>query len=284
MKFLIVLAFAGVLGAQTYPDLSSLTWLQPEGATLTQQLGAGGDPGIIAADQLAINSAQSTVSASQSAVLAAQSALAAAQANLSAVQVVLASAQHQLAIDSAGSATGPPVLYFPNSGNKHEHMLMRSLPPPPYTAILGVSINQPDFSKQVSATLMLRNSVLDKAVLVVDENEMAVVGFNARCCKFVAGTHLSQTLGVDADANSANLFVAYGRIPAPRNWVKIVDDGFHRTFYSSQSDGLAWNFEYQEASGAFTIPDQVGIAGYTLEGPSFLGFYLTVWQFSVTTP
>ncbi len=131
---------------------------------------------------------------------------------------------------------------------------------------------------------MLRNSTADKAIVLTDENEMAVTGFNTTCCKVLAGVHLSKTLNVNADSVATTLFVATGRFPTQRSWTRIVDDGTHRTFYSSQSDGFSWNQEYQEASGAFTVPDQAGIAGYTLENSSFTGFYLTIWEFSITTP
>ena|GEM_PF-6025233 len=214
-----VLAFLFTLSCfAQYPDLSAFTWVQQEGATLTQTGGR------------------------------------------------------------------PPVLSFPNTGNKHEKMLLAPLPTPPYTVTLGVSINQTDFSKQVSATLMLRNSMTDKAIVLTDENEMAVTGFNVMCCKVFAGVRLSKTLNVDADSIASTLFVTTGRLPTQRSWTRIVDDGTYRTFFTSQNDGFTWFQEFQEPSGSFTVPDEAGIAGYTLENSSFAGFSLTVWEFSVTSP
>lgn len=175
----------------------------------------------------------------------------------------------------------PPVIQFSNSGNKHEHMLLRSLPAAPYTVLFGVSITQGDYTKAVSATLVLRNSVADTAFIYAVENEQAVKGVPL-CCRLIAGGHLSQTVGVDADSVLTSPFFYANRFPAQRDWLKIVDDGTNRFYYSSSDEKHTWTLDLQELSSSLTA-NQVGIAGYSLEAASF-SYYLTVWEFVVSTP
>jgi hypothetical protein len=175
----------------------------------------------------------------------------------------------------------PPVLAFTNTGNKHEKMLVATLPAAPYTVTLGVSLNQTDYTKQVSASIMLRDSAADKASIYITENEMSVTGFNSSCCTITVQGNLSQTIGVDADSKFSTNAVAYGRISiAQRRWIRISDDGTTRKFWYSNDDGHLWLLERQEASGTFVTPDQVGIAGYSLESAAF-NYSFTVWEFSI---
>ena len=286
MKWLILLfalPCAGQYqGPSSFPNLSNFTWVQPQGATLIQ--GGSGNAGNIPADQAAVAVAQSTYAIDQSTLTAAQAALAVAQSNVTAAQAALTLAQNQLTLDS--SPASPPVLAFQDAGDGHEMMLCTQLPAPPYTVTMGDSINQTNFAEQVSATIMLRNSATDQAVIITDENEAAVTGWNQNCCKIVAGAYLGKLLGVNPACPGSlctPLFALYPLNPSQRGWIRIQDNGMNRIYSHSQADGFAWQQAYSEPTGSHITPDQACISGYSLNSQPF-NFWLTIWQFSITTP
>lgn len=181
-----------------------------------------------------------------------------------------------------------PVLSFlGNSGDQHERMFLTALPAPPFTVTVGFVTTTSDATQQSSATLILRNSTTDQGLAFADEYEFGygeVYGCNNGDGPHLVGSvHLPQIVGVSAQAVQLALSCQV-RLFTTRAYLRIVDDGTHRTLYSSRDDMASWVQEYQEASGAFATFNQVGIAGFTLEGAQFSGFLVTVIYWSLTTP
>lgn len=183
----------------------------------------------------------------------------------------------------------PPVVWMPNAGGFRIKLLQTALPAPPYTVTLAATISQTpaDITRQAGIGIILRDSVLDTAVTYFTENEWSqYLGFGT-CCRVLAGVYNSAIIGVNPDLNrivGAPSWASAPGFPAQRWWIRIVDDGVHRTFYYAADDGHAWILDHQDDSGQYVVPDTVGIGGDSLDAALYPGFYATIWQFTVTVP
>jgi hypothetical protein len=184
------------------------------------------------------------------------------------------------------SGQWPVLSFLANSGDQHERMLLTSLPAPPYTVTLGIISTTSDASRQSSATLVLRNSVTDKGLLFADEYEfgyrnISICGNSGLGPHIVAAVHVPALTGAALESTQLTLFCTV-RLFSTRSYLRIADNGTTRTLYSSRDDMASWVQEFQEASGAFSTFDQVGIGGYTSEPPAFAGFLVSVIYWSLT--
>jgi hypothetical protein len=182
------------------------------------------------------------------------------------------------------STLAPPILTFTNSGNGHEKMLLTPLAAPPYTITYGFAIVESDYTKQVSSTLILYDTVSDTGLIAANENEFAVTGNGRQCCQVIGGGHVSKFTGVDVDSFLTPLWVVDRQnLPAQRNWSKIKDDGINRTVYFSNDDAHTWLQVFQEPTGTYVNPNRTGIGFFSLESAAFTATF-TVFSFTVTYP
>ena len=183
--------------------------------------------------------------------------------------------QEGASIDLTG--TLPVFSFLGNTGNGHERMFLTPLHAPPYTAILGVTLTFPGTSATGVASLVLRNSVTDKGLFVLNEvwaNQQTIAAF-----------HTPKILSVQENDYQVSIFdnhLGVGSAGVSQQWcLKAQDDGTNLSLWSSNDGCVNWEKEYQEASGSYSTFDQVGIAGYTYDTSAHPGFVLSLWRWSL---
>ena len=188
------------------------------------------------------------------------------------------------------STLKPPSIFITAPGNDWAQMFFSptALPSPPYTVILGSTITQSKTTLEAGIGIVLRNSSLDTAIFYEIEDEASVTGTGTGCCRVFSGVYEQQTIGVSPDSHrivgAPAWAVAPAQNPNQRGWIKIVDDGVHRTFYYSTDDATTWTQHHQDNSGQYVTPNQYGLVGYSIDTATSAGFFATIWQYTVTQP
>ena len=100
--------------------------------------------------------------------------------------------------------------------------------------------------------------------------------------RYWASTYGDSTFNANADAVNPVELQDDGASLTEIACFRIDDDGANRKRYYSDNYGANWVPLGVEADNFWITPTQVGITGFTLAGPSYPGFTITVYSFAIT--